>query len=601
LSKPGAPPRVVGSVNAPVAIFAYERGLMLVTRKDREHTFIYDLAGQGEAEGIDLRGALMGMSRDGRMLLTMNVDWWLNLDLTQILTRSFSSTINLWDLMRLAEGSPKPLALRGHEGMVAAGDFSRDNRFLVTGGEDKTVRLWDLSRTPAVYAMPHVLTNLIEEDDLDAGARWAITRGPESTALAWDLSAPDPTARPVVLRGHDALLEHAAVSARGRWVATSDGGGVVRLWDMTAADPSAGAKVVGGTVTALVFSPDERWLTTGDREGVTRLWDLSAPEPSASPRVLAAEQNQSADERSIDSIYFSPDARWLITNRSRLWDLHAPNATPAALKSEKFRRLPGRFAVSPDSRWLAFAAERTVELWDLKDKNPAATGRALKEGEGPLAFSPDGRWLLTAGGGEKQPFTLWDLKAADPAAAPSTLPAEGVANVYKIVFSPDGRWLAASNKGDVVWLWNLREPGSAPVGLGGNVVAVEAIDISADSRWLMATSFGAIRLWDLTAPNPSETSVALPGNQVAAEDVMFSRFGPDSHWLMLNGVQDGRSLALWNLRPRELLERACHLAGRNLTQREWKEFFPGQAYRQTCPELPPGSEGNEDAGLGRFR
>ena len=32
------------------------------------------------------------------------------------------------------------------------------------------------------------------------------------------------------------------------------------------------------------------------------------------------------------------------------------------------------------------------------------------------------------------------------------------------------------------------------------------------------------------------------------------------------------------------------VAGRNLTQAEWAELFPEQAYRVTCPDSRPGSE-----------
>ena len=52
------------------------------------------------------------------------------------------------------------MVLRGHDGAVTAVAISPDNRWVVTGSEDKTARLWDLS-------------------------------------------AKDPAANPVVLRGHD--------------------------------------------------------------------------------------------------------------------------------------------------------------------------------------------------------------------------------------------------------------------------------------------------------------------------------------------------------------------------------------------------------------
>jgi hypothetical protein len=46
---------------------------------------------------------------------------------------------------------------------------------------------------------------------------------------------------------------------------------------------------------------------------------------------------------------------------------------------------------------------------------------------------------------------------------------------------------------------------------------------------------------------------------------------------------------VWDFNPQHWATLACTIAGRNLTQSEWKQYMPDRTYELTCPQLPPGS------------
>ncbi len=88
------------------------------------------------------------------------------------------------------EDPASSLVLRGHEERVTSLAISPDGRWLVTGSDDKTARLWDLT-------------------------------------------AKDPASSSLVLRGHDGGIYSLAISPDGRWLVTGSYDKTARLWDLT--------------------------------------------------------------------------------------------------------------------------------------------------------------------------------------------------------------------------------------------------------------------------------------------------------------------------------------------------------------------------------
>ena len=90
-----------------------------------------------------------------------------------------------------------------------------------------------------------------------------------------------------------------------------------------------------------------------------------------------------------------------------------------------------------------------------------------------------------------------------------------------------------------------------------------------------------IRIWD-GRTGAYQAGIPLPDATTGATVAYLP--GGDS---LLVSAPDGRTwtvdthLAAW-------VERACRIAGRNLTQKEWKQFFPNRPYEITCPRVAQG-------------
>ena len=155
--------------------------------------------------------------------------------------------------------------------------------------------------------------------------------------------------------------------------------------------------------------------------------------------------------------------------------------------------------------------------------------------------------------------------------------------LHPVVFSPDGRWLAAATNSGRVVVWDARTwrqhgTWAAVPGFG-----IDSMVFTPDSDFLVTGGAGQAAIWNVE--QGASGGVKL--------DVDPSR--PDTDVLV--GVRDDRTLVTftdgtgmreWDVAPDGLLEHACTVVGRNLTQQEWSDVLPDRPYVRTCPQYPDG-------------
>jgi WD40 repeat protein len=215
--------------------------------------------------------------------------------------------------------------LGGHQGWITGIATSADGRWVVSGSDDTTARVWD-TQSSENPSNPRVLKGHAKEVKcvaMSADGRWVVTGSEDTTARVWDIWAPQSGANPRVLEGHKEGVASVAVSNDGSWVATGSRDGDARLWNLQAAGLPENPRPLNDTkfpVTAFAFSSDGRALLTAGADGAARLWDLRAA--SLPPRVLMRQ------EAGIAGACLSSDQRWLVTrdmdHSIRVWDLSRP-------------------------------------------------------------------------------------------------------------------------------------------------------------------------------------------------------------------------------------------------------------------------------------
>jgi hypothetical protein len=124
--------------------------------------------------------------------------------------------------------------------------------------------------------------------------------------------------------------------------------------------------------------------------------------------------------------------------------------------------------------------------------------------------------------------------------------------------------------------------------------AVGGLAFVRGGAWLMTTEFGAINsrnppastrvdLWDAATLQPIGDPLTVPA------DAAF--LWPNGSGDKLGSGSDfNKGLPLvWNMDLATWEATACQVAGRNLSQSEWKQYRAGHPYRMTCSQWPAGA------------
>jgi WD40 repeat protein len=299
---------------------------------------------------------------------------------------------------------PKEWAcLRGHTNEVQAIAITPDGKTLVSGGNDKTIKLWDLT-TGKERATLRGHRAFVESLAISPDGKTLASGGRDQKIKLWDLAT---CKELTTLEGHTGGVRSLAFRPDGKLLASGSDDETIKLWDLTTHKEQATLRGNMGWVFCLAFSPDGKTLAGPGRNGMVTLWDVAS-------RKVRAHLFQDNDV--ILSVVFSPDGKTLAAGGSyrgiRLWEV-ATGVERARFigRAPRIRSL----ALTADGKMLAAGGwedrhPASVELWDLTRSKKTGLLKGDADSISSVAFTPDGKTLAAAEGPDTT-IRLWDVSS----------------------------------------------------------------------------------------------------------------------------------------------------------------------------------------------
>ena len=308
--------------------------------------------------------------------------------------------------------------------------FSPNGRYLLVGGKDRKLWLWNLKTGKLVKTfVGH--SDIISSVAFSSDSRYAISGSRDRTVRIWNVNS----GRLLdTYRGHNGFVSSVNFSSDGRYVLSGSYDKTLQFWDRRNARLIRRFKR-GNWVLSMDIS--RRFALSGHRDRTMRLWNLDTGKLRRSFRASSY----------FMSVAFFPNANRIVSghtdNSLRLWDVNS---------GRMLRRFWGHNGsvfsvdVSPDSsKIVSGSRDNTVKLWN------AYSGRLIhtfkhQDDVYSVKFTSDSNRIISAG---NDGIFLWDIKTKK--------------NIARLVIFKDQEWLtvipdtgafvASRRGGDKLSIW----------------------------------------------------------------------------------------------------------------------------------------------------
>lgn len=172
-------------------------------------------------------------------------------------------------------GGPKT-AFRGHVGTVNALAYSFDGKRVASGGDDKTIRIWDAA-DGKLLTLFRPEGGEITAVAFSPDGKYLLAGGTDRNVRLWDIAA-DKLVR--VFPGHTGPIRAVAFSPDGAKAVSGGDDRCLRLRNLSSGDELACLEGHSQPITSIAWSADGKSLLSGGRDGVARWWRIDRAKAS---------------------------------------------------------------------------------------------------------------------------------------------------------------------------------------------------------------------------------------------------------------------------------------------------------------------------------
>ncbi|KAE9388541.1 WD40 repeat-like protein, partial [Gymnopus androsaceus JB14] len=420
--------------------------------------------------------------------------------------------------------------LAGHTRKVLSVAISQDGKRVVSGSEDKTVRIWSAETGEEVVEPMLGHKNWVSAVAFSSDGKQVVSGSLDMTVRIWNAETGKQAVEPIL--GHTAKVRSVGFSSNGNRVVSGSDDDTVRIWNAETGE-QVGEPMLGhtGSVTSVIFSTDGKKLVSGSWDKTIQIWNAETGEQVLGPMLGHTD--------SVISVGMSSDGKQVVSGSQdktiRIWNAETGEQVGEPMLGHKYLVTSVGFS-SDGKRVISGSWDKTVRIWNVE------TG---EQGVEPIlghtdlvtsvGFSSDGKRAVS--GSWDNTVRIWNAETGEKTVEQKS---GYTSSVTSVGFSSDGKRVVSGSHDNAIQIWNAETGEQVLEPILGHTDSVRSVGFSSDGKSVVSGSWdNTIRIW--SAETGEQVVKPMLGHKYLVASVRFSSDGKR----IVSGSHDN-TIRIWN-------------------------------------------------------
>jgi WD40 repeat protein len=364
-----------------------------------------------------------------------------------------------------------------HSQYVNSVAVSSNNRYIISGSSDKTVKVWDFETGDLKHTIQE--PTYVRSVAITTDNQYIASGGGDKAIYVWKLDSGELISS---LKGHSRAINSVAISYDMKYIVSGSEDRLIKVWDFKTGDIFHTLEGHSDIVCAVVVSRDSRFIVSGSKDSTVKIWNLDT----------GNLKNTLEQSSAAFSVCITSDNKYTVSSSDFLinvWDLET-----GQLK----RKLEGHsdqvvcLSISTDNQILVSSGwDSRIFIWDFETGDHRHTLKGHAHVTESIAISSDNQFIIS--GSRDCTIKIWNLESAD---FKQNLQMHNDF-VTCTAFSKDNRLIVSGSWDNTVKLWEF-ETGELKHTLLEHSDHIISVAFTSDSQYIVSGSFDkTIKIWNL--------------------------------------------------------------------------------------------------------